>query len=228
MPLQYSIISICVIIFSVPLGFYLNALIGSENAFFMGSVIIGTMFAAVGIIFRFINYKVSEAYLNISKVTDGILFKSKFFSKPRLQFSIGEFTCELTYKYGSQYTPSCTYIHARLDSNYKFRVYRDGLVTKDLKKLNLDLPDSQIGDDDFDKFFIVETRNAELTRSIFSENVLLHIREIKKYISEIKLDDGYLVYSLVGIYFQDNRYIHLFESFKGIVQNYSSYGAGKA
>jgi hypothetical protein len=228
MPTQYSLISTCFIIFSVPLGFYLNTLIGSENVFVKGSIITGTMLAVGGIIFRFINYKVAEAYLSISEAIDGMILKSKLLSKPRLIFSIDEYKCELTYKYGSQYTPSRTYIRAKLNSNSKFRVYRDDSVTKGLKKLNLDCPDSQIGDGNFDKFFIVETRNADLTKSIFSGKVLSHIKEIKKYISEIKLDNGDLVYSLVGIYFPDDRYIHLLESFKGIVQNYSSYREGEA
>lgn len=228
MPLQYALIFICVIILSAPLGIYFTTLVGSENAFVMGSIIIGTMLVAIGIMCRFINYKVSGAYFKISKAIDGILLKSKFLSKPRVQFIIGEYKCELTYKYGSQYSPSRTYIHTKLNSKSKFRVYRDCLVTKGLKKLNLDLPDSQIGDEDFDKFFIVETRNVDLTKSIFSGTVLSHIKEIKKYISEIKLDDGDLVYSVVGIYFADDRYVHLLESFKAIVDNYSLYNEGKA
>lgn len=87
----------------------------------------------------------------------------------------------------------------------------------------MDWPDTEIGHEQLDKFFIVETKNTAFAKELFSGDTMRYMKKNFKYISEIKLEDGELSLSVVGIYFAGDRYKYLLESFSAILNNYTAY-----
>jgi len=226
MPRLYSIVALLLILISVPLGIVLINIFNPSVLYLKVLFILGPLLFTVGYILYFINRKIADRYLSISEVTGGKVLKTKILSKPSLVFSIADNQCDLTYQLGSKYTPSLTILQAKVNQRTFLRLFRNDLILKGLKKLNLDWPDVKIGDKEFDEYFIVESRNTEFARNLFSGETLNNLKKIMKNIYEIRLEDGVLKFSLNEIYPSIDKYKHLIESFEASLYNLTIYTEG--
>jgi len=223
MPRLYSIAAVFLVLLSVPLGIVLINIFDVSNSFLNAIFILGPLLFTVGFILYYLNRKVVGQYLKLSKVVGGQVLKTKYFSKPNLIFSIGSNQCDLTYQLGSQYTPSLTILQAKVNLRTFLRLFRNDLILKGLKKLNLDWPDVETGDKEFDEYFIVESKNAEFVRTFLAGEALSKIKIIMKNIYEIRIEDGMLRFSLNEIYPSIDKYKYLIESFEACLDNITRY-----
>jgi len=223
MPKLYGIIILIIVILSVPLLISLVKVFETENLFFMIVLLVGPLLTMFGLFVKHLNRKIFQRYIEISKVTGGKVSKTRVFSKPSLEFPINENQCYLTCEMGSKCTPNITILQTKVNLKVFLRLFRNDLFLKGLKKLNLDWPDVEIGDREFDEFFIVETKNAEFAKKLFSGEALSKLKNIMKNIYEVRLEDGLLRFSFNEIYPSIDNYKYIIESFEACLNNIATY-----
>lgn len=221
------LIALCSLALSIPLGLYLEFRLNIESALLTFSIMLGPLVIGLAIIFRFINYQIALSYKTISEVVGGKLSTGRFFLKPRLSFSLLNYPCDLYYGDGNLEHRSATILRikkARTDLSLK--VYPDKWEVKGIRRLFSKVPDIQIGDAEFDKYFIAESIDEAFVKAVFSGDALIYAKKLMKKICEIRIDSDHCFFSIGGIWPNKNEYRYLVKLAMACMNNVSSYQKG--
>jgi hypothetical protein len=224
MEIKSLIIALCLLALSIPLGLYLESWLTIESALLTFSTILGPVVIGSALIIRAINYQIALSYMTISGVIGGQLSTGRFFLKPRLSFDILNNHCDLFYGDGNLDHRSATILRIKKSRADLFlRVYPDKWEVKGVRRLFSKVPDVQIGDDQFDKYFIAESFNEAFVKAVFSGDALIYTKKLMKKICEIKIDSDHCFFSIGGIWPNKDEYGYLVDLAIACMNNISSY-----
>jgi hypothetical protein len=221
------IILLCLLVLSIPLGLYLEHSLEIKSAPLTLSILIGPVIIASGVFFRFLNYQLGLSYKAIPGVVGGQLSFGRWLSKPRLSFKIQGFQCDLFYSNGNYYQGSLTTLRVNIEASNTLRVYADHWALKCSNRLFSRIPVVKIGDDQFDKFFIAESLDADFVKAIISGDALIYTKKIMRLVNEIKIDDDQFCYSIGGIWPNKDDFRCLIKSVTACICNILAYKKGR-
>jgi hypothetical protein len=221
------IILLCLLVLSIPLGLYLEHSLEIKSAPLTLSILLGPVLIALGVFLRFLNYQIALSYKAIPGIDGGQLSIGRWLSKPRLSFKIQGFQCDLSYGDGNLYHRSATTLRVNIKAGNSLRVYPDDLALKCCRRIFSRIPVVEIGDDQFDKFFIAESLDADFVKAIISGDALIYTKKIMRLVNEIKIDDDQFCYSIGGIWPNKDDFRCLIKSVTACICNILAYKKGR-
>ena len=169
----------------------------------------------------------ADVWQQISKDIDGDFIDCDFWGSDVLKYKHDDWEIILDTYTVTKSKMKLTYTRMRApfvnNTNFDFKIYREGLFSSVGKIFGMQ--DIEIGDDFFDKEFIIKSNDAEKVKVFFNDEKLKElIHEQPEIMLEIKEDDGWfkqshpegvdeLYFECVGIITETVRLKSLFEMF---------------
>lgn len=180
----------------------------------------------------------NEIWKQLSNEINGEFIPSNFFKPSKVKVNMDDWTIVLDTHTVSTGKSSVTYTRLRApftnNDGFKFKIYREGIFSE-LGKF-FGMQDIEIGDENFDKDFIIKSNNEIKVKELFSDYKIKELIEKQSKISlETKNNEGmfetHLPYGISELYFKipgvikdTDRLKGLFELFKEVLNEMTNIG----
>ena len=213
----YLILTIALMVISIPLSLFLFITFEISGALMIFSMLCAPTIVGIILIMRAINKEIGRAYLSISGLKESRISKSILFARPTLFFHLLGCRCELTHKIaGNRYF---TVMMAQIRNAPYLRAYPYRRALKVLKQFFCRTMYVHIDDEAFESSFLVESEHAAFAKKLFSGEPLRLFKEINIRIAEVRVKDGYLFVSLIGVWLKSDEYADLIRTVKACLRN---------